>query len=51
MLRYVGNAYLEAYADNKIVSTAVNKFELMGHIGHTMIISKALYGLKMSGAR
>ena len=51
VLRYVGNAYLEAYADNKIVSTAVNKFELMGHIGHTMIISKALFILKTSGVR
>ena len=48
---YVGNAYIEAYTDDKIVFTARKEFEFMVHNGHTMLISKALYGLKTSGAR
>ena len=48
---YVGNTYIEAYTDEKIVFTAGKEFEFMGHNGHTMLISKELYGLNTSGAR
>ena len=45
----VGNAYLEAYTREKIYFIARPEFgELEGTI---MIIIKALYGLKTSGAR
>ena len=45
----VGNAYLEAYTKEHVAfvaSKAFGKYE-----GHTMIIVKALYGLRTSGAR
>ena len=45
----VGNAYLEAYTSEKVYFIAGPEFkELEGHI---MIIVKALYGLRSSGAR
>ena len=54
----VGNAYLEAHTKEKICFIAGPEFkELVGHpetkklAGHTMVMSKALYGLKSSGAR
>ena len=45
----VGNAYLEARTDEKIYIIAGNEFGLRE--GHTLIIHKALYGLRSSGAR
>jgi len=45
----VGNAYLEAYTDEKIYIVAGNEFG--AREGHTLIIHKALYGLRSSGAR
>ena len=45
----IGNAYLEAYTSEKVYIIAGPEFgELEGHI---LIISKALYGLRSSGAR
>ena len=45
----VGNAYLEAYTKEKVCFYAGPEFgELEGHL---MVIVKALYGLKTSGAR
>ena len=45
----IGNAYLEAYTSEKVYIIAGPEFkELQGHI---LIISKALYGLRSSGAR
>ena len=32
---YVGNAYIEAYTDDKIVFDAGKEFEFMVHNGHT----------------
>jgi hypothetical protein len=44
-----GNAYLEAYTKEKVCFTAGPEF---GNLeGHTMIIVKALYRLRTSGAR
>ena len=45
----VGNAYLEAYTEEKVCFTAGPEFGDLE--GHTMIIVKALYGLRTSGAR
>jgi hypothetical protein len=45
----VGNAYLEAYTEEKVCFTAGPEFGELE--GHTMIIVKALYGLRTSGAR
>ena len=45
----VGNAYLEAYTEEKVYFIAGPEF--MGKEGHTMIIRKALYGLKSSGLK
>ena len=45
----IGNAYLEAFTSEKVYIIAGPEFkELEGHI---LIISKALYGLRSSGAR
>ncbi len=45
----IGNAYLEAYTDEKLYIVAGPEFqELEGHI---LIFNKALYGLKSSGKR
>ena len=45
----IGNAYLEAFADEKLYIVAGPEFqELEGHI---LIFLKALYGLKSSGKR
>jgi hypothetical protein len=47
--RDIGNAYLEAYTLEKVCIKAGREF---GHLaGHTLIISKALYGLRSSGLR
>jgi Reverse transcriptase (RNA-dependent DNA polymerase) len=43
----IGNAYLEATTNEKVAIVAGPEY---GHIeGHTLIIYKALYGLKLSG--
>ena len=45
----IGNAYLEAYTSEKVYIVAGPEFsDLEGHI---LIISRALYGLRSSGAR
>ena len=45
----VGNAYLEAYTKEKVCFKAGPEFGPLA--GHWMIICKALYGLRSSGAR
>ena len=45
----VGNAYLEAFTDEKIFIIAGDEFG--SRAGHTLVVSKALYGLKSSGKR
>ena len=45
----VGNAYLEAYTEEKLFIIAGPEFGDLQ--GHTLIISRALYGLKSSGLR
>ncbi len=47
----IGNAYLEAKTDEKVCFIAGKEFATFGHEGHLMVIIKALYGLKTSGAR
>ena len=45
----IGNAYLESYTKEKVVFVAGPEFgELQGHL---LVIMKALYGLRSSGAR
>ncbi|KAG7344871.1 reverse transcriptase RNA-dependent DNA polymerase [Nitzschia inconspicua] len=45
----IGNAYLEAYTLEKFYITAGKEFGDLE--GHTLIVSKALYGLRSSGLR
>eukprot|EP00977_Amphora_coffeiformis_P025527 scaffold20321_cov125-Amphora_coffeaeformis.AAC.1 len=45
----IGNAYLEAYTKEKVCTIAGPKFGPLQ--GHMLIIDKALYGLRTSGAR
>jgi hypothetical protein len=45
----IGNAYLESYTSEKVYIIAGPEFGSFE--GHVMIISKALYGLRSSGAR
>ena len=45
----VGNAYLEAYAKEKLYIIAGSEFR--DRQGHVLVIIKALYGLRTSGAR
>ena len=45
----VGNAYLEAYTREKVYVVVGDGFGELS--GHTLIIEKALYGLRSSGAR
>ena len=45
----VGNAYLEAPAQEKVYIIGGTKFR--DRVGHTMLIRKALYGLRSSGLR
>ena len=45
----IGNAYLEAHTSEKVYIIARSKFGEKE--GHTLIINKALYGLKSSRAR
>ena len=46
----IGNAYLEAYTQEKVCFIAGPEFAAYGHAGHLMEIVKALYGLKSSGS-
>ena len=43
----IGNAYLEAYTTEKVAIIAGPEFGPLE--GHTLIVSRALYGLRMSG--
>ena len=43
----IGNAYLEAYTTEKVAIVAGPEFKELE--GHTLIVSRALYGLRMSG--
>jgi len=45
----IGNAYLESYTQEKVCIIAGPEFG--GKQGHTLVIGKALYGLKSSGLR
>ena len=45
----VGNAYLMAYTSKLVYTIAGPEFGEL--VGHMLIIEKALYGLKLSGAR
>eukprot|EP00977_Amphora_coffeiformis_P015090 scaffold4393_cov103-Amphora_coffeaeformis.AAC.1 len=45
----IGNAYLEAYTKEKVCTIACPEFGPLQ--GHMLIIDKALYGLRTSGAR
>lgn len=45
----IGNAYLESYTQEKVYIIAGSEFGDLA--GHTLLISKALYGLKSSGLR
>ena len=45
----IGNAYLEAYTKEKVYCVAGSEFGELA--GHTLVIVKALYGLRTSGAR
>ena len=47
----VGNAYLEAKTREKVCIYAGPEFRDLGLEGHLLIIVRALYGLKTSGAR
>ena len=45
----VGNAYLEALTNEKIYFIAGPEFAAFGLEGHTLVLYKALYGLRSSG--
>ena len=45
----VGNAYLEAWTRKKLYNVAGSEFGLLK--GHILIVDRALYGLRSSGAR
>ena len=49
MVGDIGNAYLEAYTKEKVYFIAGKEFGPLE--GHTLVIVKALYGLRTSGAR
>lgn len=49
MVGDIGNAYLEAYTKEKVYIVAGPDFGELE--GHTLVINKALYGLRTSGAR
>ena len=49
MVGDIGNAYLEAYTKEKVYIIAGPEFG--EREGHTLVIRKALYGLRSSGAR
>jgi hypothetical protein len=45
----IGNAYLEALTEEKVYIIALPEFGVLE--GHALVKSKALYGLRSSGAR
>jgi Reverse transcriptase (RNA-dependent DNA polymerase) len=47
----IGNAYLESNTMEKIYIVGGKEFTCVGLEGHTLVIVKALYGLKSSGTR
>ena len=47
----IGNAYLESNTMEKVYIIAGKEFACVGLEGHILVIVKALYGLKSSGAR
>jgi Reverse transcriptase (RNA-dependent DNA polymerase) len=47
----IGNAFLESDTMEKIYILGGKEFECIGMQGHTLVIVKALYGLKSSGMR
>jgi Reverse transcriptase (RNA-dependent DNA polymerase) len=47
----IGNAYLESNTMEKVYIVAGKEFACVGLEGHTLVIVKALYGLKSSGVR
>ena len=47
----VGNAYLEAKTKEKVFIYGGPEFRDLGLEGHLLVIVRALYGLKTSGAR
>ena len=49
MVGDIGNAYLEAYTKEKVYFIAGKEFGPLE--GHLLVIFKALYGLRTSGAR
>ena len=49
MVGNIGNTYLESYMNEKVVFTAGPEFKELED--HTLVIVKALYGLRSSGAR
>ena len=49
MVGDVSSAYLEAYTQEKVYFIAGPEFGPLQ--GHLMVIDRALYGLRMSGAR
>ena len=44
----IGSAYLEAFTREKVCFVAGKEFAPFGHEGHTMVVIKALHGLKTS---
>lgn len=47
----IGNAYLESNTQEKLYIIGGQEFACVGLEGHTLVIVKALYGLKSSGLR
>ena len=47
----VGNAYLEAQTKEEVCIYGGPEFRYLGLEGHLLVIVRALYGLKTSGAR
>lgn len=47
----IGNAYLESYTQEKLYIVGGHEFAPFGLEGHTLVVVRALYGLKSSGLR
>ena len=47
----IGNAYLEAQTKEEVCIYGGPEFRYLGLEGHLLVIVRALYGLKTSGAR
>ena len=46
----VGSAYIQAFTIEKVYTIAGPEWEPLGLVGYILIVIKALYGLKSSGA-